>query len=59
MKERELVCLFFYFLFLFIYFFEIGFFHIALSALGFSIDQAGLKLRDPPTSALQVNKWRK
>jgi hypothetical protein len=35
-------------------FFETGFLCVALAVLELSVDQAGLKLRNPPASASQV-----
>jgi hypothetical protein len=47
---------FFFFLFFFFLFFETGFLCIALAVLELthSVDQAGLKLRNPPASASRV-----
>ena len=42
------------FLFIYLFIFETGFLCIDLAVLELTVDQAGLKLRNPPASASQV-----
>jgi hypothetical protein len=49
--EEQLILFFFFFFF---WFFETGFLCVAQAALEFTVDQAGLELRNPPASASRV-----